>query len=153
MMIMDLRNKLDLSLKDAMRAGDDARKRTIRLILASVKLSEVEKGKPLDDEAVIAVIQKEIKIRKEALDGAQQAGRSDLLDLTKKELSILEEFLPKQLSDMELIEIIRTAIAESGAINAADTGKVMKLVMPKVKGQATGDRISLIVRDLLTPSG
>ena len=150
---MELRNRIDQSLKDALRSGDEVRKRTIRLILSAVKLAEVEKGQSLDNDALLAVIQKEIKIRKESIDGAQQAGRQDLLDETNKEIKVLEQFLPMQLSDSELRELVSMAIAETGAVSPADTGKVMKIVMPKVKGRATGDRISQIIREILESSG
>ena len=150
---MDLRTKIDQALKESLKAGNETRKRTIRLILAGIKLSEVEKGRPLENDAILAVIQKEVKIRKESLEGAQLAGRIDLLEQINAEITILNEFLPEQINDKELEEIVRAAIIEANAANPSDTGKVMKLIMPKLKGRATGDRISQVVHDLLKPSG
>lgn len=146
---MGIKQDIEAALKDAMRAGDEARKRTYRLILSSVKLAEIESGRALDDASLLAVIQKEIKIRRETIDGAQQANRSDLIEQTNEELAILEGFLPKQLSDNELTELVRVAIQETGAISPADTGKVMKALMPKIQGRAPGDRVSQVVRTLL----
>jgi len=150
---MDLRTKIDQALKESLKAGNETRKRTIRLILAGIKLSEVEKGRPLENDAILAVIQKEVKIRKESLEGAQLAGRIDLLEQINAETTILNEFLPEQINDNELEEIVRAAIIEANAANPSDTGKVMKMIMPKLKGRATGDRISQVVHGLLKPSG
>lgn len=146
---MGLKLEIESALKEAMRASDEVRKRTFRLILASVKLAEVESGHPLEDAAVLAVIQKEIKIRREANEGAQQANRPDLIQQTNDELTILEGFLPKQLSDDELKELTLAAIQETGAKSPADTGKVMKALMQKIQGRAAGDRVSQIVRAVL----
>lgn len=146
---MSIKQNIEAELKDAMRAGDETRKRTYRLILSSIKLAEVEAGKPLDDNATLAVIQKEIKIRRESIEGAEQAHRADLIAETQKEIAILEAFLPKQLSDAELAEMITAAIKETGAANPADVGKVMKVLMPKIQGRATGERVSQAVRKVL----
>lgn len=146
---MSIKQDIEAALKDAMKAGDETRKRTYRLILTSVKLAEVEAGKPLDDPATLAVIQKEIKIRRESIEGAEQAQRADLIAETQKEIAILEGFLPKQLSDAELTEMVQAAIRETGAAGPADTGKVMKALMPKIQGRATGERVSQAVRKVL----
>ncbi len=146
---MSIKQDIELALKDAMKAGDETRKRTYRLILASVKLAEVEAGKPLDDSATLAVIQKEIKIRRESIEGAEQARRPDLIEQTQSEIAILEGFLPKQLTDEELTELALAVIQETGAAGPADTGKVMKVLMPKIQGRAPGDRVSQIVRKVL----
>lgn len=146
---MGIKQDIEKALKEAMRAGDEARKKTFRLILSSVKLAEVETGRELDDPAMLAVIQKEIKIRRESIEGAQQANRPDLIQETDEELAILEEFLPKQLSDGELTELALAAIQETNATNLADTGKVMKALMPKIQGRASGDRVSQVVRTVL----
>lgn len=147
---MDLQDLLETQLKEAMKSGDETRKRTIRLILASVKLVQVEKGGRLDDQAILNVIQKEIKIRREAIEGARQADRNDLIQKTELEIDILQDYLPKQLTADEIIEITKEIIAEIGAKDPSDTGKVMKALMPKLQGRATGDIVSRIVRDQLT---
>ncbi len=149
---MGLKQDIELALKNAMRANDEMLKRIYRLILTSVKLAEVDAGKPLDDNATLAVIQKEIKIRRESIEGAQQANRKDLIDEAEKEIQILETLLPKQLSEAELTRLAVEAVQETGAAGPADTGKVMKVLMPKIQGRAPGDRVSQVVRKILQGS-
>ncbi|MGC8857278.1 MAG: GatB/YqeY domain-containing protein, partial [Anaerolineae bacterium] len=99
--------------------------------------------------AVISLLQKEIKNRREALEEAQKVGRADLVENNQAEIAVLEAFLPKAMSADELRALIQAAIAESGATSLAEMGKVMKLVMPKVAGRAPGDAVSQMVRELL----
>ena len=146
---MDTREKLETALKDAMRSGDDMRKTNVRMVLSTIKLSEVEKGSRLDDAGVVSAIQKEIKSRQEALQDAQKANRPDLAEKAKTEIAFLETFLPKQLTEEELISVVNETIAELGATGPADMGKVMKAVMPKVQGRAAGDQVSQAVRKSL----
>jgi uncharacterized protein YqeY len=143
------RQKLDAVLKDAMRSGDEMRKQNVRMVMSAVKLSEVEKGQPMDEAGILAVIQKELKARQEAFGEAQRANRPDLAERAKAEMSFLETFLPKQLSEDELTALAREAIAEVGAKGPADMGKVMKAIMPKVQGRAPGDQVSQAVRKQL----
>lgn len=147
---MELKKHIENSLKDAMRSGDETRKRTLRLIIASIKNAEIEKGSALDDSGIMGIIHKEVKIRKEALEGAEQANREDLKEMTLAEIKILEEFLPKPLDESELRQLIKVAIEETQAKNPGDTGKVMKFLMPKVQGRASGDQVSRLVRELLS---
>lgn len=147
---MELKKQIENALKDAMKSGDETRKRTLRLIIASIKNAEIDKGSTLDDSGVMGIIQKEVKIRKEALEGAEQAHREDLKEMTLAEVKILEEFLPKQLDETELKKLIIEAIEETQAKSPADTGKVMKVVMPRVQGRASGDQVSRFVRELLS---
>lgn len=144
---MSLKQQLESELKNAMKSADDDRKRTLRLILSSIKLAEIDGGKPVDDQQVIAVIQKELKIRIEALEGAQQSGRGDLAELARREMIILNQFLPRQLSDTEIYAIVAQTASQQGFTSPSDMGKLMKSVMPEVKGQATGDRVNRIVRE------
>lgn len=146
---MDTREKLETALKDAMRSGDDMRKTNVRMVLSTIKLSEVEKGSRLDDAGVVSAIQKEIKSRQEALQDAQKANRPDLAEKAKTEIAFLETFLPKQLTEEELSSLVNETIAELGATGPADMGKVMKAVMPKVQGRAAGDQVSQAVRKSL----
>lgn len=146
---METRQKLETALKDAMRSGDDLRKQNVRMVMSTMKLSEIEKGSPLDEAAVIAVIQKELKSRQEALQEAEKANRPDLASRARDEIAFLETFLPKQLTPEELAELAREAIAETGASSPADMGKVMKAMLPKVQGRAPGDQVSQAVRKLL----
>lgn len=146
---MSLKESINEKLRIAMRAGNEDEKRVFRLILAASKLAEVENQASLDDSAFLNIVQKEIKIRREALEGAETAHREDLIALNQREIAILEGLLPKQLSDEELTTLVRETIAELGAVSPADTGIVMKSLMPKVQGRAAGDKVSQAVRLLL----
>jgi len=146
---MTLITELNSALKQAMLAKDDSSRNTLRLLLSAIKLAEVEKGSPIDDAAIFSLIQKEIKMRKESIEGAQKADRTDLIDQANIEISILEAFLPKGLSAQELNDLVKSAIADSGATGPSDTGKVMKVLMPIIQGRAPGDVVSKAVRDLL----
>ena len=146
---MTLKETIEANLKAAMKAGKDDRKRVLRLILAAVKLAEVEKGSGMDDSGLLSIIQKEVKIRREAIEGAQSAHREDLESAALQEIAILEELLPKQLSEAELLLLAEAAVAEVGATSPSDTGKVMKAMMPKVAGRAAGDKVSQVVRQVL----
>jgi uncharacterized protein YqeY len=149
---METRQKLETVLKDAMRSGDEMRKQNVRMVLSAVRFAEIEKGSQLDDAGVIAVVQKEVKSRHEALQDAQKANRSDLAERSRAEISFLETFLPTQLNEEELANLARETIAEVGASGPADIGKVMKALMPKVQGRATGDQVSQAVRKVLQSS-
>lgn len=147
---MDTKAKLNESMKEAMKSGDDLRKRTIRMALAAVKQVEVDKRVELDEMAVTALIQKEVKNRREALEEAKKANREDLVADNESEIKVLEEFLPKAMPADELRALVQAAITETGAAAPSDMGKVMKIVMPKVAGRAPNDAISAMVRELLT---
>ncbi|MCJ7434720.1 MAG: GatB/YqeY domain-containing protein [Anaerolineales bacterium] len=146
---MDIKTKLNDSVKDAMRANDEVRKRTLRMALAAIKQAEVDKRVVLDDVAVIALIQKEIKNRREALDEAKKANRPDLIEANEAEIKVLEVFLPQAMPTEELRALVQAAIAETGAALPSDMGKVMKIVMGQVAGRAPNDMISQMVRELL----
>lgn len=149
---METRQKLETALKDAMRSGDDLRKQNVRMIMSAVKLNEVEKGAPLDEAGVIAIIQKEMKSRQEALQEAEKANRPDLAEHSRAEIAFLQSFLPQQLSTDALDALARETVAEIGAKSPADMGKVMKAMMPKVQGRAPGDQVSAAVRKALQSS-
>jgi uncharacterized protein YqeY len=146
---MSIKTQLNDSLKDAMRSGDEVRKRTVRMVLAAVKQVEVDKRTELDDAAVLSVIQKEVKNRREALEEAKQANRADLVEANEAEIGVLQAFLPKAMPVEELRALVQAAIAETGAASPADMGKVMKTVMPRVAGRAPNDMVSATVRELL----
>jgi uncharacterized protein len=147
---MDTKDRLDSALKDAMRSGDEVRKRTIRMVRSSIKNEEVSKGRPLNDAEVTAVIQKEIKIRTESIEGAQKGGRPEMVKDYETEVIILQDYLPKQLSDAEIHQLTSAAIAEVGASGIGDMGKVMKVILPKIQGRAPNDRVSQVVREQLS---
>lgn len=146
---MDKKTELNNAVKEAMKSGDEVRKRTIRMTLAAIKQVEVDRRISLDDQAVISILQKEIKLRKEALEEAQKANRADLAEDARNEIEVLNAFLPKGLAEQELRSLVQEAILETGAAAPADMGKVMKVVLPKVAGRAPGDQVSAIVRELL----
>ena len=147
---MSTKTKLNESMKEAMKSGDDLRKRTVRMVLAAVKQVEVDKRIELDDMAINALIQKEVKNRREALEEAKKANRDDLAAENEAEIKVLEEFLPKAMDPAELRALVQAAITEVGAAAPSDMGKVMKVVMPKVAGRAPNDAISAAVKELLT---
>jgi len=146
---MDTKEKLEKSLHEAMKSGDNTRKNSIRMALTNIKLAEVEKGGHLDEAAVISILQKEIKSRRESIADAQKANRSDLIQSSEEEIKIFEEFLPKQISPEELKTLAQTVINELQASKPSDMGKVMKEMLARTQGQASGDQISQVVRGLL----
>jgi len=146
---MDTKEKLTQSLKEAMKAKDELRKRVVRMALSAIKLAEVEKKGQLEEPDILAILQKEVKARYETIDGAQQAGRDDLIATAEEEIAVLEEYLPQALSREELEELVKEAIAESGATSPKEMGLVMKVLMPKVRGRADGKEANQIVRELL----
>jgi hypothetical protein len=148
---MNMQEKLVLHLHNAMRSNDDVTKRTIRMVLSAIKMAEIEKGQALDDMGIMAILQKEIKMRNEAIQDAEKAKREDLVIEAKAEQKVIEAFLPEQLSENEIENLIKEAILETQASSPADLGKIMKVVMPKLQGRATGDKISQIARKLLLP--
>ena len=146
---MTIKTQLNESMKDAMKSGDEVRKRTVRMALAAVKQAEVDKRIELDDSAVMGLLQKEVKNRREALEEAKKANRADLVEANEAEIKVLQSFLPKAMPVEELRALVQAAITETGAGSPADMGKVMKTVMPKVAGRAPNDMVSATVRELL----
>ena len=138
-----LRERLDADLKDAMRARDEMKLTTIRAVKSAVKYKEVEAAnKVLDEPAIIQVIVTQVKQRRDAAAEYKAANRVDLADKEEKEITILQNYLPTQLSAEQLTAEIAKAITEAGAKSAKDLGNVMKIVTPRLKGQAEGKAIS-----------
>lgn len=146
---MSIKNQLNDSMKDAMKSGDEVRKRTVRMALAAIKQAEVDKRIELDDAAVMSLLQKEIKNRRESLEEAKKANRTDLVEANEAEINVLQAFLPKAMPAEDLRALVQAAIDETGASSPADMGKVMKTVMPRVAGRAPNDMVSATVRELL----
>jgi uncharacterized protein len=146
---MSIKNQLNESMKDAMKSGDEVRKRTVRMALAAVKQTEVDKRTELDEAAVMSLLQKEIKNRRESLEEAKKANRPDLIQANEAEIEVLQAFLPKAMPAEDLRALVQAAIAETGAASPADMGKVMKTLMPRVAGRAPNDMVSATVRELL----
>ena len=146
---MELKEKIQNDLKESMRAGDDVRKRTLRMVIASSKMTEIDKGSPLDEQGLMAIIQKEIKSRRESIQEAQKAGRPDLEAAAQAEIAVLESYLPAPMSDTELAALAQAVAAELGATGPADMGKVIKATLARVQGRAPGDKVSQAVRMIL----
>ncbi|HBM76187.1 MAG TPA: aspartyl-tRNA amidotransferase [Clostridiaceae bacterium] len=146
---MSLKERLQEDWKLAMKAKDSFRATVISMARAAVLQSEKVDGKALDDDQVIAVISKEIKQRKESLVDFKRGNRPDLVDQTNKEIEILLNYLPQQLTQDEILEIVKSAIIEVGANSIKDMKKVMTYIQPKVKGRADGKAVSQIVKEQL----
>ncbi|MFC1922444.1 GatB/YqeY domain-containing protein [Chloroflexota bacterium] len=146
---MDTQKQIESDFKDAMRASDDLRKRTYRMVLSSIKLAEVDKGEPLEEPDVLVILQKEIKSRRETIADAERADRADIAAEAEAEIRILEPYLPQPLTHDEIEEMANEAIAEVGASSPKEMGMVMKVLMPRVQGRADGSQVSQIVRQLL----
>lgn len=147
---MSIKETLNEKLKEAMRTHDEDGKRVYRMILSSVKFAEKTAGKELEESEIVQILQKELKIRKESLQEAEKAGRAEAAAEAQKDIAAIEPLLPKQLSPDEVKSIVQEAISETGAASPADMGKVMKVVMPKLKGLAPNELISKTVKELLS---
>jgi uncharacterized protein len=146
---MDTKEKLEIALKEALRAGDDVRKRSVRMVLAAVRQVEIDRQVKLDEPAVLSIIQKEIKTRRESVEEARGANRPDIVASTEAEIVVLQAYLPEAMSADELQALVKAAIVETGASSPTDMGKVMKLLMPRLAGRAPGDQVSAVVRQAL----
>ena len=146
---MSLISRLEDELKQAMVARDGERRDTLRLILTSLRSAEKELQRPLHDDEELQVLQRERKRRTEASEAFRAGGREEQADAEERELAVLEEFMPEPLSEEELEEIVDDAIAEVGATNMRDIGRVMADVMPQVAGRADGSAVSQLVREKL----
>ena len=146
---MSLQERITSDLYQAQKQGDKARMSALRLIKSGIQYAEIAKGASLDDAGVIDVFNKEVKQRRESIEGFTKGNRSDLVEKEKTELAILLEYLPKQISRQEISEIIRKVVGEVGAKGPGDKGKVMSKLMPQVKGKADGREVGAIVDELL----
>lgn len=138
------------ALKEAMKNKDNATRDVIRLLQSAIKQVEIDSQKDLSPDEVMDVLQKEAKKRRESIADYEKGGRQELADAEKFELSVIEKFLPKQLTPDEVREIVRAVIAETGATSAKDLNKVMPVVMARVKGVADGKLVSQIVKESLS---
>ena len=146
---MSTKTELQDDLKKAMKANDDLRKRTLRMALTSIKLAEVEKRGELDENAVLAILQKEVKACGEAFEEARQANRPELEAEAVAEIEVLEKYLPQPMTEVELEELAQQVIDEVGAASPREMGQVMKVLVPRLQGRATGQEASQVVRKLL----
>ena len=143
---MALREQLNDDIKNAMRARDSERLNALRLLSAAAKQREVDERITLDDAALIAIVEKEIKKRRESIAQYEKGQRQDLADKEKFEISVIEAYLPKQLSQAEIDAIVAEALAATGAKSPADMGKVMGVLKPKLAGKADMGKVSAMVK-------
>ena len=143
---MSLKQKLQEDLKSSMKNKDNTKKSVVTLIRASIKQFEVDNRVELDDSQVIDIIAKLLKQTKDSLNEFKKAGREDLATQAEAEIEVLKEYLPQQLSEEELNEIVISTISEVGATSMKDMGKIMSVVRPKVKGRADGKLINELVK-------
>ncbi|GAB4322830.1 MAG: hypothetical protein Kow0010_03790 [Dehalococcoidia bacterium] len=144
-----LKDTLQEDLKQAMRARDETRKSTVRMLIAAVKNAEIAAGKPLSDEEVVGVLQKQAKQRRESITEFEKGNRQDLVQRERAELELIEAYLPAQADPAEIEAAARKLIADTGATGPRDIGKVMPSLMKQFAGRADGKQISEIVRGLL----
>jgi len=140
--VSKLHDRLKEAMKDAMRAKDKARLTTIRLALSAVKQVEVDTRETLDDTAILAIIDKAVKQRRDSIKQYEDAGRQELADIEQAEIDVLQEFLPKPLTDEEISALIEDAVAKSGAESMKDMGKVMGILKPQLQGRADMGAVS-----------
>lgn len=146
---MSLMEKLTADMKEAMKSGEKERLSVIRLVRGAVRQAEIDGKKTLNDDEIISVITKEVKMRRDSIEEFERGGRMDLVEKTQAEIAILMPYLPDQLTVDEVKQIVQTAVAEVGATTAKDMGKVMGVLMPRVKGRADGKLVNEIVRSFL----
>lgn len=146
---MSLMELLTADMKAAMKQGEKARLSVIRLVRGAVRQEEIDGKKTLNDDEIINVIAKEVKMRRDSIEEFERGKRADLVEKTKAEIDILTSYLPAQLSLDEVKQIAEKAVAEVGAATTKDMGKVMSVLMPRIKGRADGKLVNEIVRSLL----
>ena len=143
---MPLREQLNEDIKNAMKAREQDKLAALRLMLSAVKQKEVDERITLDDAGVVAVVEKMVKQRKDSIAQYEKAQRQDLADKERYEISVIEAYLPKQLSEAEMAAAVDAAIAATGAKGAADMGKVMGVVKPQLAGRADMGKVSAMVK-------
>ena len=147
---MSLKEQLMSDFKDAMKAKDEVRKNTISFARAAVKQYEIDNRRELDDEGIVAILAKQVKMRKDALSDFEKAGRMDLADAYKQEIEVLQKYLPAQLSADEIRDIVKATAAELGIEGGKQNmGKLMGAVMGKVKGVADGNDVRKVIEEFL----
>jgi uncharacterized protein len=146
---MSLKEQIQEDMKSAMRAKEQRRLGTIRLLLAAIKQREVDERITLDDPQILSVIDKMLKQRRDSLSQYLNAGRQDLADQEAYEMSVLEEYLPEQLSALEIDQLIQKALQESGASSMKDMGKVMTILRPELQGRADMAKVSVKIKQAL----
>jgi uncharacterized protein YqeY len=154
---MTLKDQLNADLRDAMRSGEETRKTTLRLLLTAVRNAEIpaegataSQRTDLDDDAVLNIVRREVKQRRDSIDAYTKANRPDLAAKEEAEVAVLSVYLPQQMSREEITSAVRAVIERFGATGPADKGKVMPAVMAELKGRAEGREINAVVTELLS---
>ena len=147
---MDIKDQLNSDIVKAMKSGDKATTETLRGLKSAIKYVEIDTGHELDDEETMAVIAKQAKQRRDSIAEFEKAGRNDLVEKEATELSLLEKYLPAQMSEDEIEKVVQTIIAELGVTDIKGMGQVMQRSMATLKGQADGKVVNQIVRKLLS---
>ncbi|NOZ68056.1 MAG: GatB/YqeY domain-containing protein [Deferribacteres bacterium] len=146
---MSIYGRIEDDLRDALKSGDKNRVSVLRMIKSAIKNREIEKGEPPTDEDVQAVLMSFAKKANESIEQFSKAGRTDLAEKERAELAVVRQYLPEQLDEDRIREIVRETIDETGAAGVKDMGRVMKAVMAKIRGQADGRLVNNIVRKML----
>jgi uncharacterized protein YqeY len=146
---MTLSGRIESAMRDSMRAREEQRTQTLRMAMAAAHNARIARGRDLTDEEVVEVLTRQVKQRRESIAMYREAGREDRAAAEEVEATILAEFLPQQLTEAEVTDLARTAIAETGASSVADLGRVMGRLSPQTKGRADGRLVSDVVRGLL----
>ena len=146
---MSLLDKLNDDLKQAMRDKDKLKLSVIRMVKSSIKNEEINQGSELSDDQVLALLNRELKQRRDSLQEFEKAGRADLAEPTRAEIEVLLTYLPKQMEEAEIRQIVKETIEQVGATSKKDLGRVMGAIMPKVKGKADGTLVNKVVQELL----
>jgi hypothetical protein len=146
----DLQKRMSDELKQAMRSGDTVKRDTLRMLISSVKNAEIAKQASLDGSDILGVISRDVKRHQESIDAFKKGNRADLVAKEEAEMAILQGYLPKQMTHDEIVAAAREVMAAVGAKGPADKGKVMKELMPKLKGKADGKEINEVVTGLLS---
>lgn len=147
---MSIKEQLKQDLVEAMKAKDTVRKNTVQMARAGILQVEKDQRTELDDNGVIEVLAREVKKRKDVLPDYEKSGRTDLVADLNREIEVLMAYLPEQMSEAEVEEIVKAAITETGASGMRDMGKVMAAVMPQTKGRADGKLVNTLVKKLLS---
>ena len=146
---MSLLTTLNDDIKTAMKSKNKDTLSVLRMLKAAIQNEQIKAGRDLNGEEELTVLSREMKQRRDSLSEFEKAGRDDLADKVKIEITIVEKYMPKQLSEEEIRQIVQTAIDQTGATSPKEFGKVMGAVMPKVKGKADGNQVNAIVKELL----
>ncbi len=146
---MTLLDRFSEDLKESLKSRNSIKSSVIRLLKSSIKYREIEKKAPLSDDEIIEVIMSGIKQRRESVEQFSKGGRTDLVQKESNEIEIMQAYLPQPFTEEELVDEVKSVIKEVGATSAKDMGKVMKALMPRVKGRAEGTKVSSIVKELM----